>query len=145
MRSEDSPSLEHYSVFSQRPAPDPESKQRKIRRWIWIFLVCSFLLSAASLLQSRKVSPIFGTSSLQGKVVTSNGSPFHGEIYILGTSLATETAQDGTFVLQGIPSGNQVLIVADEQIGRDFPVHVIAGRQIDLGELRFEATAIPSP
>lgn len=145
MRSEDSPSLENYSVFAQKPAPNPEIKKRRLRLWIGIFLAFSLVLSTVSLLQQRKVSALFGTGSIRGVVLTSNGAPFRGEIYILGTALETQTAADGTFSLDGIPSGDQVLIVADDQIGHDFPIHVVAGKQVDLGSIRFEATAVPSP
>ncbi|PWH18070.1 MAG: hypothetical protein DDG59_06820 [Anaerolineae bacterium] len=145
MRSENSPSFENYSVFDQPSAPDPQAKKRNLRRWIGFFLILSLFLSTASLLQTRKVSTLFGTGSIHGQVITSNGSPFQGEIYILGTSLETKTAPDGTFLMQGVPSGQQVLIVADDQIGRDFPIQVVAGKQLDLGQIRFEATAVPSP
>ena len=145
MRSEESPSFENYSVFNQPAAVDPETKKRRLRRLIIFFLIVSLFLAAASLFQNRKVSTLFGTGSIQGQVITANGLPFQGEIYILGTPLETQTAPDGSFVIQGVPSGEQVLIVADEQIGRDFPVQVIAGKQIDIGQVRFEATAVPSP
>lgn len=145
MRSEESPSFENYSVFDQPTATDPEAKKRKVRQLIVLFLIVSLFLAVASLLQNRKVSTLFGTGSIQGQVLTSNGLPFQGEIYILGTALETQTAPDGTFVIQGVPGGEQVLIVADEQIGRNFPVQVIAGKQLDIGQIRFEATAVPSP
>lgn len=145
MKLEDSPSLEQYSVFTQHPAPDPKAQKRRLRRWIGVFLAISFLLSSASLLQSRKVSVVFGTGSVQGRVITSDGLPFQGEIYVLGTTLETKTDSNGSFLLQGIPSGERVLIVADEQIGHEFPIRVIAGKQINLGEMRFVATAVPLP
>ncbi len=145
MRAEDSPSLEQYSVFDQKPASDPQVKKGRLRLWIGIFLAFSLLLATLSLLQKSRVSTLFGTGSVYGVVLTSSGSPFRGEIYILGTPLETQTAADGAFLLEGIPSGDQILIVADDQIGRDFPIHVVAGKQVDLGQIRFESTAVPSP
>lgn len=63
----------------------------------------------------------------------------------MGTSLETQTAADGAFLLEGVPSGDQILIIADDQIGRDFPIHVVAGKQVALGQIRFESTAVPTP
>jgi hypothetical protein len=47
------------------------------------------------------------------------------------------------FELSRVPSGDQVLIVADQLIGRDFPIHVITATTLELGEIRFETTAMP--
>jgi hypothetical protein len=66
-------------------------------------------------------------------VVDQSGAPFHGRIFILGTKLAAVTDSNGRFQLDRVPAGAQSLIVADNLVGRDFPVQVIAGQTADVG------------
>jgi hypothetical protein len=70
-----------------------------------------------------------------------DGKPFQGRIFILGTELATQTDENGNFELGGVPDGEQVLIVADDSVGRDFDIQVATGAQLELGEIQFISTA----
>jgi hypothetical protein len=65
------------------------------------------------------------------------------EIFILGTELAVSTDATGHFAMDRVPAGAQSLIVADDLFGREFPIQVVVGETIDVGQLQFIPTATP--
>lgn len=145
MKLEESPDIQDYQDPLLKPLPDPNLQKRRFRIVLLIFLLITLGLSFVSLLQTKKISTVWGTGSIRGVVLDPHGKPFMAEIYVLGTDVRSSTNPDGSFTISGIPSGERILVIADENIGNDYPVQVIAGKQIDIGEIRFIPTAVPEP
>ena len=143
MKFENSPSLGEYKHGLPERPPDSTTRRRRLRIVILIVLLFVLLLGAANLMKSQTGGILMGTGAVRGVVVDQNGAPFHGRIFILGTKLAAVTDSNGRFQLDRVPAGAQSLIVADNLVGRDFPVQVIAGQTADVGQIEFIPTATP--
>ena len=124
--------------------PAPDAGRKKFRVILLLtFIVVSLFGVALLLKENRTLATLTGTAVVQGRVVDEDGQPFIGEIFILGTELKTQTDANGNFELRRVPSGEQILIVADELIGRDFSIQVTTATTLEMGEIRFETTAMP--
>jgi hypothetical protein len=107
------------------------------------FIVVTLIGLALVLKENNTLATLTSTAIVRGRVVDESGLPFSGKIFILGTDLKTQTDVNGNFELSRVPSGKQVLIVADELIGRDFSIQVTTATTLEMGEIRFETTAMP--
>ena len=143
MRFDESPSLETYKDGLPEPPPDPSVRRKRFRIVLLIALLAVLFLGAVNFLQSQTAGFLLDTGAVTGMVVDENGKPFQGEVFILGTELAVAPDANGYFALDRVPAGQQSLIVADELFGREFPINVIAGETVDIGQIQFVPTATP--
>lgn len=143
MKFEESPQFDQYKDGLPEPPLDPEVRRRRFRIFLLIVLLFVLLLTGVNFMGSQTASFLSGTGAVTGVVIDENGQPFQGEIFILGTELAVSTDVDGRFVMDHVPAGLQSLIVADDLIGREFPVEVKAGETVDMGQIQFFPTATP--
>ena len=144
MQFDESPNLEQFKDGIPDAVPNPDAGRRKFRIVLLItFIVVTLIGLALVLKETNTLAALTSTAVVRGHVVDENGLPFSGEIFILGTDLKTQTDANGNFELSRVPSGDQVLIVADQLIGRDFSIQVITATTLELGEIRFETTAMP--
>ncbi len=140
---EESPSLEEFEHGLPEKLPDQGARRRGVRIAIVVLLVIASLLTLTNFMRSQTAAFLLGTGTVRGVVLDNRGQPFQGEVYILGTDLVAVTDANGAFELSRVPAGDQSLIVADSEIGREFRIRVTAGETLDVGEIRFTATAIP--
>lgn len=144
MKLDDSPSLDQFQNGMPEKAPDPNLRLKKFRILILVLtLVVALTGFSVVLKDTRILENVTATGLVRGRVIDENGQPFHGSIFILGTDLETQTDANGNFELSGVPAGEQILIVADDLIGRDFTIQITTAVELQLGEIRFETTAIP--
>ncbi len=143
MKLEQSPDFDQYKDGLPEPPLDPGVRRKRFRILLLALLLLVLALSAINFLGSRSAAILTGTGAVAGTVVDQDGRPFQGEIFILGTDLGTTTDADGRFSLDRAPAGPQLLIVADDFLGREFPVQVVSGETVEMGQIQFVPTATP--
>jgi hypothetical protein len=144
MQFDESPNLDQFKDGMPDHMPDPHVGRRRFRVVLLItFIVVTLIGLALVLKENNTLATLTSTAIVRGRVVDESGLPFSGKIFILGTDLKTQTDVNGNFELSRVPSGKQVLIVADELIGRDFSIQVTTATTLEMGEIRFETTAMP--
>ena len=144
MQFDESPNLDQFKDGMPENLPKPDAGRRKFRIILLVtFIVVTLIGFALVLKENNTLATLTSTAVVRGRVVDNSGLPFKGEIFILGTELKTQTDANGNFELSRVPSGKQLLIVADNLIGRDFPIQVITATTLEMGEIRFEPTAMP--
>lgn len=143
MQLEQSPGFDQYKDGLPEPPPDPAVRRKRFRLLLLVFLLVVLALSALNFLGSSSMALLTGSGSVTGVVVGQDGQPFQGQVFILGTELSAATGPDGRFFLDQVPAGAQILIVADDALGREFPVEVVAGETVEMGQIQFVPTATP--
>jgi hypothetical protein len=144
MQFDESPNLDQFKDGMPDHMPDPHVGRRRFRVVLLItFIIVTLIGLALVLKENNTLATLTSTAVVRGRVVDESGLPFSGKIFILGTDLKTQTDVNGNFELSRVPSGKQVLIVADELIGRDFSIQVTTATTLEMGEIRFETTAMP--
>jgi hypothetical protein len=142
MQFDESPSIDEFKDGMPENMPDPNRRRRRFFLAVLVLALVVAMMGAGVIFkQSGVVEHVTGTGVVRGRVVDVDGKPFQGRIFILGTELATQTDENGNFELGGVPDGEQVLIVADDSVGRDFDIQVATGAQLELGEIQFISTA----
>ncbi len=146
MQIDESSSFDEFLGKTPKKQADPV-RHRKFRIiLISLTLLVGVIAIATVLKNTNALDVIKGTGTIAGSVIDENGLPFQGDIFILGTDLATKTDANGAFEISGVPSGEQSLIVADSLIGREFIVQVNGASKLQMGQIQFLPTAIaPSP
>jgi hypothetical protein len=145
MSFDESPSLDQFQNGMPEQLPEPNGKAKRFRILLLIMALVVALMGFSVVLKStRTLETLTATGLVRGRVVNENGQPFHGRIFILGTKLATQTDVNGNFEISHVPSGEQTLIVADDLIGRDFKIQVNIASELQMGEIRFEPSPMPS-
>lgn len=143
MAFENSPSLKEFEEGMPEKLSDPSVKKKRFRSALFVLLGLVILLVGFSFAQSNAAELLAGRGSLSGLVLDDNNQPFQGYIFILGTELETQTDAEGRFLIQNVPAGARILIVANDFVGYEFPIVVTAGENTDIGQLQFISTAIP--
>jgi hypothetical protein len=144
MSFENSPSLDDFKEGLPVKPPDSSVGKRRMRISLGILSVVALLLVLANFLQTDTAALIIGTGSVKGIALETNGAPFIGRAFIVGVDKIVTTSSDGSFLLDGIPAGAQTLVVADLNTGNGYPVKVVAGQTINVGQVQFVATALPN-
>lgn len=142
MQIDESTSFEEFLGEKTKKQADP-GRQRKFRIILAVLTLIVGVIAVTTLLRNTNtLDMIKGTGAITGSVVDENGQPFQGEIFILGKNLSTKTDENGVFEISGVPSGEQSLIVADALIGHEFTVQVNSAATLQMGQIRFQSTAI---
>ncbi len=143
MAFENSPSLEEFQDGIPKKLSDPSAKRKRIRILSFLLLLVLLLIVGSMFAQSDAANVLVGKGSISGQALDENGNPFQGDILILGTELQVATQPDGSFLIEGVPQGARVLVLANKYAGYEFPVQVIAGETVFIGQIQFMSTATP--
>lgn len=143
MALENSPSLDEFENGIPAKLSDPSARKKRIRSMGLLLLVLLFILFGIGFAQSDASALLSGKGSVSGMAINAQGNPFQGNVYILGTNLESQTNPDGTFKIEGIPAGTRSLVLANEYAGYEFPVVVLAGEDVAIGQIQFMTTATP--
>ncbi|MFV9504462.1 MAG: carboxypeptidase-like regulatory domain-containing protein [Oscillochloridaceae bacterium umkhey_bin13] len=145
MPLEKSPSLNDFAQGLPPEPADPERRQRMVRYMIMGLMVILVLLLVANVVQSRAVARLSGMGNVRGQVLDRAGRPISAELIIERSELVINAGPDGRFAIQGVPAGDQLLVVAYAGVGVEYPVAVIAGSTVDVGTVQIATTAVPLP
>jgi len=131
-----SPSLDEY-----KDGIPPRKRENKIIKWtvrgiIAILSIVLVILAYPSFLSSDAAYLLTGKGSIVGIVIDERNKPLVGEVFIIGNSAEEIIAEDGGFQLNGIPSGSRSLVIAYQGTAVEFPVQVIAGTTVSIGEIQ---------
>ncbi|MBK8420869.1 carboxypeptidase-like regulatory domain-containing protein [Candidatus Villigracilis saccharophilus] len=147
MPLDDAPSFDQFQNGMPEQLPKPTDPNVRVKRFRILLLVLTLIVAligfSSVLKNTRTLENLTATGLVRGRVVDENGQPFQGEVFILGTKLITETDADGNFELSRVPAGNRTLVVADGLSGRAFEIQVATASELQMGEIRFEPTAMP--
>ena len=143
MSFENSPSLEEFEDGIPQKLSDPSAKKKRLRTIIFGLLGVVILFVGVSFAQSNAANILVGKGTISGVALNDKKQPFNGYVFIIGTDLETTTNEDGSFIIENVPAGSRSLVIANETAGYEFPVDVVAGKNTNIGELKFTATATP--
>jgi hypothetical protein len=143
MAFEKPPSLDNFQEIIPESKKVLTAGQKRVRILAVILGLMVLILVVVNLWKSDLTAQLRGAGAVHGVVVTVQGQPFLGNIYVTGTNLAVKTNADGSFELKNIPIGRQLIVVADSQSGREIPVNIVAGQTTEMGTVQFESTATP--
>jgi hypothetical protein len=110
---------------------------------IAVLALALVILLGINFFSSPAASILNGKANVQGHVVDEHGLPVSARVIIFGTELETTTNQDGVFLLNGVPAGNQILVVAYKISAVEIPLSVMPGHDLDVGQIQFKVTAAP--
>ncbi len=143
MAFENSPSLDEFQNGIPKKMPNQSERRKRIQILLILFVALLLVLLGMNFANSNAANILAAKGSITGQALDENGNPFHGDILILGTELQTSTQADGTFLIEKVPAGARVLVLANAYAGYEFPVQVIAGDTVAIGQIQFISTATP--
>jgi len=123
--------------------PEHHDGTNQARIIIAVLALILVILLGINYLSSPTARILSGKANVQGHVVDEHGLPVSARVIIFGTQLSTTTNPDGTFVLNGVPAGSQDVVVAYNISAIEVPITVVAGQDMDIGQVQFKVTAAP--
>jgi hypothetical protein len=134
MSLQDSPSLEDYSDGILTPS-DPEKGKKGA--WILIVLIglVLLILVGVKFAQSGLPVEIARRGTLSGNAVNEAGQPIQVEVLVFKTDINVLSDENGYFVIENVPSGQQSVIVAYGSIAAEVDVMVDPGVEYSLGKV----------
>jgi Carboxypeptidase regulatory-like domain len=141
-KSQQMAALEAYAQRLVRRPPDPK-RRKQIRGLIASLMTLVVILSGITLWRSQSVSVFSSQGSIIGSVVDPSGHPVAADVYIERSSVESRSDAAGHFAISGVPVGQQVVVIAHNGIGQEYPVVVTRNGMIDIGVVRVMTTAVP--
>lgn len=138
MSLEESPSLDVYKDGIPAKLPDPYRKQKILRLVLVGLVILSLVLVVIKLNREGYVALLSGRGSVTGVVYDDQGTPIPAEVFVFGTNIAGRADINGRFVLDGVPSGDRIIVVAYRNVGREFAVAVKPGQSSTIGQVHFQ-------
>lgn len=145
MSMQDSPSLDNFEngLPDELPKDKVSPKKLILRISIGVLSALFVILTIINLIQTDTVSTLSGKGIVMGIVLDEDGLPAEADIYIIGTELEAKTDVNGAFKLENVPGGFQSVAVFIGDGGVEYPVTVVAGSAVDIGQVQIETTPAP--
>jgi len=137
MSFNESPSLKDYQDGILDKQFDPNRRKKNIRTILFALVAISLALWIKELIDSGSINVLLGQGAVGGKVISQDGTPLSGEVFILGMDKEVLIDSNGYFLLEGVPAGYQSVVVAHNGAAEEFPVEIIPGKITDLDEIKF--------
>jgi hypothetical protein len=142
METNDMLSIEEYAQSRVRRPPDP-----KRLRLIWVLIgsltALVVVLGVVNLAQSDQFAVLRGNGTVSGMIVDGSGNPVNADIFIERSTIESRSDSTGRFAISGVPTGQQIVVVAHQGMGQEYPIVVTAGGTTDIGIVRVSKTAVP--
>lgn len=139
MSLEESPSLDVYKDGIPAKLPDLYRKQKIFRLVLAGLVILCLVLAFVKFNQEGYVALLSGRGSVTGVVYDDQGSPIAAEVFVFGSNITGRADANGSFVLDGVPPGERIIVVAYRNVGREFPVTVRPGETSAIGQVRFQS------
>jgi len=143
MSLQNSPGFDQVKLEDDSGSSDP----RKRRRGVWGIIIVLFLiligLVFVNYFGKAEINTLRGKGAVSGFVVDEKGNGVQAEIIVAGTDLQTMTDETGRFLLGDIPEGQRVLVVGYDLTGWEYPVTVISGQTMEIGQISVVTTQTP--
>ncbi len=146
MSLEDSPTLGNDFQWEDNPELEesgPPKGQRTARIVIAALVIIGLILGGINFLQSDTGAQLAGKGSISGFAVNEADLPVAVEVFVVGHSIEVQSDDDGNFSLDGIPAGEQIIVIGYQGMGHEFPVSIIPGEDVSLGQVRVIETELP--
>jgi hypothetical protein len=133
----DSPNVEYTP--DGKPPESGVTKKIIVRAALVILLIAALVINLSVWNQYNVPAQIAkADGAIQGQVMASGRPLVNAEAFIAGApSNIALSDSEGNFLLQGVPAGNQVLIIGYNSRGVDFSVSVMNGETTDVGPVIF--------
>lgn len=132
----DSPSFEAYDDGELRPV-EPEPSPPILRYVIGLLLALVVVLFAVMMLRGGGISGNrYG--AISGIVVDQNNVPLSAEVFILSSARSVWTNEDGSFLLESVPEGEQLLLVGYISEADSYPVSITSGETLEMGVISID-------
>ena len=134
MALQDSPSIEHISE-SNFESPEPEKNNRRV--WILLGVIGLILLGilGVQFAQSDMAAQFARSGSVSGTAVNENGDPIPVEILIFSTDIQAQSNENGEFLIDNVPSGEQSIIIAYGSVATEIDLEITPGVENPLGTI----------
>lgn len=130
--------------ISKEESKGPSNRKKSLLPIILLLGIIMAGLLVMDWITSGSVQSNAGEGSVSGSIVNEQMTPVAAEIFVLKMDdISTKASADGTFTLNGIPAGKQVLIIAWQGMGKEIPITIIAGQTISIGQVKVEETKMP--
>ncbi len=140
MALQDAPSLEEFKD-GYKKLPDPGKGKQRARVLIGIIAVLILILAGVRFMQTLQSTR---TGTITGNAVDEAGDPIQVEVLVFDTNIHTVSDENGYFIVENIPAGEQAVIIAYDVIATEVVVEVSPSIENMLGmvtvpteELRF--------
>ncbi|MBN1317496.1 MAG: carboxypeptidase regulatory-like domain-containing protein [Anaerolineales bacterium] len=134
----DSPKIEYTP--DGKPPEKGTTKKIIVRVALIVLLVAALLINFTVWNQYNVPAQIANADgAIQGRVLLAAGDPLpDAEVFVANApSVIARTDSQGNFLLQGVPAGQQMLIVGFNARGEEFPVTVLNGETTNVGPVTF--------
>lgn len=145
MPIESSPKLDDFQEGMPEQLPPGHRGARPLRIAIAVLAVVVLAMGYSRLVQEGRLATLGGTGALAGQVVLEDGRPLQATVIVVKAGVSEVTDAEGRFQLERLPAGEHDLVVGYRGAGREYPVTVLSGQIVDLGQIRFISTLEPLP
>jgi len=145
MPLEKSPSFEEVSSNNLR-SPKPKKNNSPTRIALIIITLILLILLGATFMQDGLPTTLRRKGAISGAAVNEVGQAIPVEVIVYNTDIWIQSNTDGTFFIEGVPAGEQSIIVAFDRIAAEVKMGIKPGVENSLGtvvvptELLEEAT-----
>jgi len=133
MPLQDSPSLEDVSKGKYKAPIDPDVARKRTRIFVGILVFVVLVLAGINFMQSDMAANLSRKGMVFGSAVDENDQPIQVEVFVYGTRIQELSDENGNFLLESVPVGEQSFIVAYGDIAAEVRATVSATAENDLG------------
>ena len=105
--------------------------------------IFSLALLGTGFLQTGLTKRITGLGGVSGMVTDDLNQPIKAQIFVVGKDLHVIASPSGRFEIEGIPAGDNSLVVVYQDTSLEYPVTVNRGKCTDIGQILLSVNQSP--